>query len=818
MSRRGSKILSIVQKTDQLKHPRDHDTSKTKRTKSTGSQGRSQSVPLRAWPNCGGKSVPDILGLDKYPYDVGTRLYARAETKFSQQIAEEVRLESIRDVPGGLGHKKFSSGEHGHVEEPPATGECFVEAGRQGSAAILWNRTGYSTDGSKAQLRKRRQKLTDDVLKGIVVSYGEPLKVVSSWFSVFEFYCDPPVDHALPPLPETQDDTVLDNPQEFLRPRSATRCTRGFSMSSLFGGPRSDSQPAASCQRLLRPRLRQAPGKQGPRGELNDELWHRRCKELGKFKPPSLCGQQICVGDLDLERKCKREYLDSDKLEHWAKAYDEAVYAADHIGVAINVHGLGLTAARRIVPDLDEELAGCTKVQTHVQKMKENFFFGLASLAQAPDEGPTRTAADNGSSAASARSDGDNGSSAVSSSAASDGWAEACIGTEYTSRELMLRTASKTLLNSKLLQKAKTGKREKVQQKSGEVLAERARILQGMLPVEMTPDNLFRSLSLFGLVQRKACMRIYEFLLKGGRCSTQLKYGDGLCFEVFLQLMRPLLGGNKLKSAQPSSRSKSGMSGSHDRPNPWEAPAFIDERAWTGSDLLLRLVFSLLTDRAACRPEHAAARRDADQTGVPFSERVLADSLRLFLSAHVLLEVDRGSICAEHLSSISQAGEELTDDEFPSMLYDDSSSATGSKGSNANGAQLRPSAELSENRFASTLFTSLVEGLHSDLTQAQADVSATPDECVSTTPQSVLSFRAFEHWVSKSPGLYTALLHLLLPLLPYGVALTSEELEFAARGLTQRCGELRARSEVRAQGIQRKRFMKLHAYFANRCL
>lgn len=250
-------------------------------------------------------------------------------------------------------------------------------------------------------------------------------------------------------------------------------------------------------------------------------------------------------------------------------------------------------------------------------------------------------------------------------------------------------------------------------------------------------------------------------------------------------------------------------------------------------------MFSLLSGRAFGRAEHAAARREADLIGVPFSEKVLADSLRLFLSAPVLLEVDRGSRTgnSEHLSSVSagqdSVGEEQLEDDWLSVRYGSSSSssatcsATGSSATGANGAQVRYTAQellemfsgsktFSGNRHSSTLltqFTSFVEFLYADLMQAQMDFSAMPGECMNTTLQLALSFSAFEHWVARAPDVYASLLHLLLPLLPYGVALTSEEMDLASRGLSQRCGELRARGEVKAQGLQRRRFMKLHARY-----
>jgi len=52
-----------------------------------------------------------------------------------------------------------------------------------------------------------------------------------------------------------------------------------------------------------------------------------------------------------------------------------------------------------------------------------------------------------------------------------------------------------------------------------------------------------------------------------------------------------------------------------------------------------------------------------------------------------------------------------------------------------------------------------------------------------------------------------------MPLLANMVALTSEEVHLAARGMSQRCGELRARMEARAQATQRKHMANLHANY-----
>jgi len=777
-------------------------------------------------------TVPEILGLDKYGYDVGARMYARAEMRFSQDIAEDVSRQRLHDVPGADLHQALGS------IQAQDTGESFVEAGGKGNAVILWNRTSHSTDGGKLQQRKRRQKLTADLLKEIVVSYGEPFKIVSSWFRVFEFYCDPPTDAALPPLPEAQDDAAA-----LLDTSLARLSTSG---ASLLGRRQLDmaQKGDASVRRLSRPHLRQKPGAPPlPKAELDEVLWQKRCGELCKFKARSRDGRNICVGDLNLEKRCKVEHLDSDKLQNWMRAYEEAT---PDEATLVYIHEARVAAEhrRRMMSMVGSDLIGQSRVDTKVHKMEQHLarFLYDGNCVHSTDVGEVFTSKafakrsgncvpakaleetylseiseeDNASSAV------DNGSSAVSTSATDENYCRVFrVGEDISSSELMLKTVSKTLLNSKLLQQAKKSKKDnkKLQTKNDEVMAERRRILRRVSPVQMTPQNLFQSLSMFGLARQRLCNRIYDFLSKCCPCLTQANSGDGLSFEAFLVLMRSLLGG-KLK-LPCSARPKSGTAGAHDRPNPLEVAAHINEHAWLASDLLMRLTFSLLTGRPASPQQHAAARREADQVGVPLSDRSLADSLRLFLSAPVLLQLDRGSISggSEHLSTGESpidggASEEYVDDGF--SVQNENSSPTGSKASIGHGAQgTRHAQEMnvldmfSEHRSWPTEFATCVEFLHADLMQSQLEVAAMPDEDVNTCRPSALSFNAFGHWVSRAPDAYISLLHILFPLMPYGVALTSEELELAARGLSQRCGELRARSEVRAQGIQRKEFMKL---------
>jgi len=780
--KRGGKIGLLVQKSDQLKHPHDNDTSKTKRTKSATAS--SASLPLRAWPSRGGHYavVPEVLGLDKYAFDVGVRLAARAETKFSQQLAEDIPRQRARQVPGGAAHEALSDSV-GQSQEESAK-ECFVEAGRKGSAAILWNRSSQSTDRSQAQLRKRREKMTDDMLKEIVMSYSEPFKVVSSWFAVFDFYCDRPVDVTMPPIPEPPADIDSETPP------SSGNVNQHISPCSSNARPRlrSGSCPLSrsnSARKLLRPRLRHATGQMQASGSaLNEELWQRRDKELGKFKfPPS------AMGELNMEKRCKAEYLDSDKLGSWVKGYE-------------NMSEMGYLQRRAAInlKTTHTELVGHTQTDSQVAKLKQCVFTtdllsGFTQSCRRSQLKPADVLSEN--------SDDDN----TASSNVSEGWVDS---EPVGAREVMLRVVSKSLLKSKLLQKEKAEQHEKAQQTISEVTAERSRILKSISPVQMTSDNLFRTLALYGLARRKNGVKIYDCLVHSfskvaqsksiGVTSTSVDAdAPQFCFAAYYQLMQSLLGG-KLKSTHSSSRPASGKSGSHVRANPWETTMHINEVAWSSSELMRRLMFSLVSGRSACRAENAARRRVEDDVAVPLSTAVLGDSLRLFLSAPVLVEVDRGSITAgsENVSSSTSVadrhGAQMDDEGTESSL---STSAFSSKVSNIDRL---------------TLFGFIVECLHEELMKSQAETSR-PDECVDTVPLSVLSFRGFEHFVVTAPGTYSALWRLLFPLLPHGVALTSEEIDLSARGLSQRCGELRARIEMRVQVVQRKLMMRLHADF-----
>jgi hypothetical protein len=491
------------------------------------------------------------------------------------------------------------------------------------------------------------------------------------------------------------------------------------------------------------------------------------------------------VGDLNLEKRCSVECLDSEVLEGWLKRYDDALQTCHTV-------------------ECPEKRASTDKAGKRTFNLEHMFPVRQSSVCSALSQNSQ---------------DCCNASSAVVSGV-SDGGEETGPGTEIShnrpksemgSREVMLRTASKSLLKSKLLLKHET--KEHVQQSNSDVSVERARILSSISPVHMTPENLIRSLTLFGLARRNTGVRIYEYLLES--CPRgQSKSGDGLSFEGYFQLMRSLLG-SSFKSSNPLGKPKSSKDGAHSRPNPLEQAMPVDKVAWAASDLLLRLMFSLLSGQSGCRAEHAAARHVADELSVPLSVAALADSLRHFLSPPVLLAVDRGF---KGLGGDRNSAERNSEEQ---LQLEEEMASSSSSASNANIQLAKRSVEessfarqQSERRPSLTQFELFVEGLHAQLMKSQTDFTHVPGECGYTVAPSVMCFRGFEHWVFKHPNMYSALMQLLLPLLPYGVNGTSEEMELAARGLSQRCGELRANMEAKAHGLQRKQMAQLCFHYS----
>lgn len=105
---------------------------------------------------------------------------------------------------GGRRPESASSTEKRRPESAPQSRTVEREGPRTVSTSdstILWNTDADPNDISKIILKKRRQKLTNEELKEIVVTTGDTYQEVMGWFRVFEFYCDPVVDPVLPSMP-----------------------------------------------------------------------------------------------------------------------------------------------------------------------------------------------------------------------------------------------------------------------------------------------------------------------------------------------------------------------------------------------------------------------------------------------------------------------------------------------------------------------------------------------------------------------------------------------------------------------------------------
>ncbi|CAE8604469.1 unnamed protein product, partial [Polarella glacialis] len=260
------------------------------------------SLPLRVMAHCAMYSVPNIVGLDEYSYDVAARMAARAEARAVQEVLQG--QETAASAPNARPIFKVPK----EARQSRGTKEHLVEPGSTGSALILWNSSKvHSTDSGASQLRKRRRKLTDDLLRKMVVNHGDSLGVVSWWFRVFEFYADAPVESVLPALPESRPED--DKPRASLLRRSSSR------PQSAGAVERGSENPFTGAQGVSRTRLRQHPGMpQVEKASVDDVKFQEHREELRETRK-GLQASGLGYGELDLMRLLRRKKLDSATFE-----------------------------------------------------------------------------------------------------------------------------------------------------------------------------------------------------------------------------------------------------------------------------------------------------------------------------------------------------------------------------------------------------------------------------------------------------------------------------------------------------------------------
>lgn len=625
--------------------------------------------------------------------------------------------------------------------------ELVVEAGCSKTACVLWNSSKVtSTDSGASQIRKRRQKLTDDLLRAVVVCHGDALSLVSWWFRTFEFYAERPEDVSLPTLPERREKEV--NAAEELLCRTPSRRAASNGATPMSAASRNAWSKNTRLQRPASasavPKLRPRPGPPKVTKAVADDLaCELRRRELLKdrvtLKSHGLAGPG--TGDLDLTRRLRLEHIDAEILQDWSGVFeDEKAFQRRRPSLrwkpsrgSISV----FTAPFTRQASWREEQKGESK------DVASRLFAKFRVMADLPDQR-------------------DGSSSATSDDeSATQEFTDVC---EVTTREVMLRCSSLALLNSKLMKKVNVGKQEKAMHSYEEVLADRARILRSVKPVEMTMSDFVKILGCFGVERRRTIERMASALLlsvprlgrvrKGTRGTTAAPSDDlnveasrsepvHVPFEVLYHFMRDIAGGPPTTAERSHSQLL---------------------QAWCESDHLRRMLFAVLTGEPGISYDAGAADKRAwGCSAVSLTLHSLTESIRWLLCGDVLYEVEK-TVREANVSTTSSEG---TAPEIPA----------------------------------------LAEFLLSHLYQAQASRDG------GQTAKESVSFFAFEQFVAKFPEVYTGLLSLLLPLAGRGANFVSQEMDLVARQLTHRAGELRAKISVQMQLRQRSYLEKLYTSF-----
>eukprot|EP00747_Dinoflagellata_sp_TGD_P163971 gnl/TRDRNA2_/TRDRNA2_183271_c0_seq1.p1 gnl/TRDRNA2_/TRDRNA2_183271_c0~~gnl/TRDRNA2_/TRDRNA2_183271_c0_seq1.p1 ORF type:complete len:882 (+),score=158.68 gnl/TRDRNA2_/TRDRNA2_183271_c0_seq1:339-2648(+) len=729
-----------------------------------------------------------------------------------------------------------------------------------GCSTVLWNSKAPPTDFSTSALRKRRQKLTDDLMKELVGTFGDSSKVVAWWFTVFEFFSDLPVDQPLPSLPASRDndeDRKRDNegPRKLatshlltgsaalpgstsgpavLRRCNSVPCTIGDSDSAasmpderdLASGAHGisrrltaefmESHPS-SRPPLVRKTFRQKPDIfHAKKAKFNEDLWRRRKTELRMFRHRT----DDCKYDIDLVARTRNEVLDDEKLQVWHKRFTK------HQRLNASIYQASLAAARK-------RKASRESAEAADMSLSDGGDTALARLKRGLGDMLTRAVQKENVAGSSADGDGSEGQS-------SEHWTD--TGAEEANWEAsvvehMLESSSYAMISNKLL-KAQHGQQEDSATSTREdIIRERNRILRSIIPIEMTPENLYQAMQYFGVPRKKAVERMYAFLLNGVNSTTKTSGGCGLPFEAFYRLIRALRqpkpkGG---KPPKPDATTSGRSVGPHERAT----------GSWN-SELLRRLVFAVLTGKSVFRSTLRGANVDR-QNEVALSASQLEDALQLMLCTPVLVDVDVGGTkrpskdatgngeesnpcssrateshpgtgrggntaaatgtAAKRPASAPVGGAHTTSDGAPDGL----ARAMRVPGASSEESPW-PVQDLGHESFP-VQFRSFAECLHTELIRAEIETSGEEGGA----SRNVVSIDSFNLFVTEWPGVFVLLLRLLMPLAVRAEGYIAEEMELAAKQLTHVSGELRARMDGQVQRLQRQCLTKLYHEFTVPC-
>jgi len=718
-------------------------------------------VRLKVPPKWAMYTVPRIFGLDEYGYDVGTRMAERSEARLQQQLSKE-KAEVKLPRPSSAAV----------LSDVPGSQEVVREAGATGSALVLWNYSqANSTDSGALQLRKRRQKLTDDLLRQIVLDHKDSFGLVSWWFAIFAHHVGPAQDAALPARPQREEREEAPEADAGATLKRLPMTGRGSHVTLKLPG-----QAVRTSAEV--PRLREkAEIVKVKRASVDEEKCEQRRNDLKKdrqmMRQAGLVGN--AAGELDLMRRFREERLDSDKLDSWVRSYDfiqdlrrkqqsnpQPLQKNSRLASQRRKNRKLLSTFRRTSrPDSDTTTRYLRRISKSVNdditnEVEEDIERG-SSAASSGDESMT-------TSVVSAATHPLNGEMVDSSA-----------------REVMLRSSSLALLNSSIMRKTPAlGQEKRAKPTYDEVMKTRAQVLRSVAPVEISISNLANVLQLFGIQRKRAVERMARFLLIGVPHKSQRKSGaeeeeeaedsprEGqdlaeertLPFEVFYRLMKAL-GGPATTTMPPFNDPKSRLESDEDESR------YV--QAWTDSVLLRRMLFTALTGQAGVSFRVGATeQRKADAMQSPITLASLLESLKLMLCAELFLEVDT--------RDGRNDGEEAGD---PRQLA-----------SGGFDGQLQC--------FAEFLLAELCR------CEAACTSQAKPNE-----RSSGVSYTGFEHFIACWNEVYVGLLLMLAPVAQLGSRLLSEEMELAQKKLTHRAGELRAKAEKQSHRLQRRQMAHL---------
>lgn len=359
-----------------------------------------------------------------------------------------------------------------------------------------------------------------------------------------------------------------------------------------------------------------------------------------------------------------------------------------------------------------------------------------------------------------------------------------------TANEVMLQCSSLALLDSHLMRKASLSGPEKKNTSYEEVSQIRKKILGSVVPVEMSLCNIATFMLNFGM-QRKTVERVAKYLLLGVPSPSRRRPrdtsadGEKVPFEVFYRLMRSLQGDSKGSGTAAGS-------------SPRELSTSTE--AWLDSELLRRLVYTALTDYAGTSYTLGAAeQRRADDRQTPIRFSSLLESLRLMLCPQLLYELEYRILVGEQATDAGESSSGVGFDVQMNTITEFLLSELHSAEASGAGSGEHKLASVKAGRWGLVVVSLLArERVRNPRRQERYRVG--------------MSYRGFERFVGRWPGVFVDLLRALMPLAEQGARFVAEEMQLAQKKLMHRAGELQAKVANLTPRYQRRHIEKLFVH------